>query len=183
MVHFMAWLVLGVCSRINYEYFRRFGVMNVFLDVFRSELEQVRSQSSSSSGAGVKKVNEKKLCFSVAGICNLCLDAKNNQFLLDNHILSLVNQLIECFINNSISNTEILLNLLELVLFLTPATTTATTGTTKTDGNRCHHHVLKQSLRALFAKQHQQQVLDKRLRNMIDLINQDLLSDRVSNLE
>ena len=151
----------------------------MFLDVLKSELEHLKSSSSSSAtAAGVKKLNESKLCFAVAAICNLCLDAKNYQFLFDNHLFSLVNQLIECFINNSISNTEILLNLLELVVFLT---TTAADG--NTDANmKCHHvQLLKQSLRVLFAKHHLQSGVDKRLRNMIDLIHQDILSDRASN--
>ena len=57
---------------INYEYFRRFKVIDLFMNALR-EGEEIRTN-----------------CFALGAICNLCLDPKNKELLIANNIFELI---------------------------------------------------------------------------------------------
>ena len=83
---------------INYEYIRRFNI----LDIFINNLKEIN-------------LNEiKKVSFSLAAICNLCLDLKNKEHLLKNGIIDLV---INCLLNFKQSD-EITMNSITILIFL-----------------------------------------------------------------
>lgn len=90
---------------INYEYFRRLGI----IDLFMENLSLFRNHKD-------KSFNLKILNFSIAGICNLCLDSINRKYLLEN---DLINLMLNCLsIEMSIENIEIVLNILTVLLFM-----------------------------------------------------------------
>ncbi len=92
---------------INYEYFRRFGV----LDIFLNNLSLFYKDPSETNGSRIN--------FSLGGICNLCQDLKNKEYLLKNNLLKLV---INCLIRfSNISNSVdelIVLNSIMIIIFV-----------------------------------------------------------------
>ena len=86
---------------INYEYFRRLNVIDVFLDTIKN--------NSLNSENNIKKVN-----FAVAGICNLCLDEKNKEYLLANSLVDLLIVIIRAFKSDDV----LLINILTIFVFL-----------------------------------------------------------------
>jgi hypothetical protein len=90
---------------INYEYFRRFNVIDLFLEIL--------NQFSS-----VNKLSEDELTqisFSLGAICNLCLDKKNKDYLIKNNLLKMV---INYLIKLKETNELIVLNCLMILIFL-----------------------------------------------------------------
>lgn len=63
---------------INYEYFRRLDI----LDIFINNLKEFQTNQ-------FKQMSSKTLNFSLAGICNSCLDLKNKDYLCKNGIVDL----------------------------------------------------------------------------------------------
>ena len=89
---------------INYEYFRRLDIMDLFLD----NLIKFRSDFN----FNIKIVN-----FSVAALCNLCLDTNNKEYLLKHNFLSLI---LNCLsVEQTIENIELILNVLTIIVFMT----------------------------------------------------------------
>ena len=86
---------------INYEYFRRLDITDIFLNI----LSQFHKEKFS--------VDLKKVQFSTGAICNLCLDEKNREFLLKNEILKYV---VNCL--SVQDDIEIVLNSLTILIFL-----------------------------------------------------------------
>lgn len=97
---------------INYEYFRRFNVIDIFLE----NLNEYRSSCQRK-----QHFNLNLLAFSVAAICNLCLDHKNKVYLLKQDALRLVAYCL-CVSANQ-SNVEIVLNILTFLIFIRDETT------------------------------------------------------------
>jgi len=64
---------------INYEYFRRLNI----LDIFINNLKEFQTNQ-------FKYISSKTLNFSLAGICNACLELKNKEYLCKNGIVDLV---------------------------------------------------------------------------------------------
>lgn len=90
---------------INYEYFRRFNI----LDIFISNL------SLTSTGSIDPDISiDSRISFSLGAICNSCLDTKNKEYFLKNNLLGLV---INCLIELK-QNDEIILNSIAVLLFL-----------------------------------------------------------------
>lgn len=85
---------------INYEYFRRFNVVDVFLNNLRHP-ELVES-------------NLNRILFSLGGLCNLCLEEKNKSYLIKNDV---VNMAI-FYVLNVKGNEELILVSITLVIFL-----------------------------------------------------------------
>jgi len=90
---------------INYEYFRRFNALDIFLNVLRS----FQNESTLSTSA-LSEIN-----FSLAAICNLCLDLKNKDYLLRNNLLNLV---IHYLIKLKGVHELVVLNALMTLIFL-----------------------------------------------------------------
>ena len=86
---------------INYEYFRRLNVMDVFLNTIRNN--KFNNEN-----------NIKKISFSIAGICNICLDEKNKEYLLKNNLIELLIVILRTFKNDDV----ILINILTIFTFL-----------------------------------------------------------------
>ncbi len=92
---------------INYEYFRRFNVMDIFIKNLK-EFYNNRAEFTAS-------LNERKLNFSLSGICNLCLDVRNKEYLLKSDLISMI---YFCLTRISKDNEEILLVLITTLVFL-----------------------------------------------------------------
>ena len=95
---------------INYEYFRRFNVIDLFfknLNEFCSVkgLEQTQRFS--------KMVN-----FSTAAICNLCLDEKNKVYLVKNGIVNLFLRCLSQLVMYEHEHLESLLNIITTFIFI-----------------------------------------------------------------
>lgn len=89
---------------INYEYFRRLDIMDIFLN----SLIEFKSNFN---------FNIKILNFSVAALCNLCLDAKNKEYMLKHNFINLV---LNCLNVEQIKeNIELILNVLTILIFIT----------------------------------------------------------------
>jgi armadillo repeat-containing protein 7 len=117
---------------INYEYFRRFNILSIFVDNLKRFQQQnfifiPQCEDESSNYLSVNKLE-----FSVASICNLCLDKKNQSYLLENKCVEI---LIKIIINSERSpplqppiiakskvklnwNDEVILNSITTILFL-----------------------------------------------------------------
>lgn len=87
---------------INYEYFRRFNIIDIFLN----NLKLIESSNYS--------VHEQRVTFSLAAVSNLCLDAKNKEYLIRNNIIDLVTQ---CLLGFKTVD-EIVLNSITIFLFV-----------------------------------------------------------------
>ncbi len=124
---------------INYEYFRRFNI----LDIFINNLKEIN-------------LNEiKKISFSLAAICNLCLDLKNKENLLKNGIIDLV---INCLLNFKQSD-EIIMNSITILIFLSDQVTLNEIKTNK--------HLIE------FINNLKSTATDKRLTNLAEVFLQD----------
>ena len=97
---------------INYEFFRRLHVLDIFLNnivLFYDE----------------KSVSIKTLEFSLGSICNLCNDIKNREYLLKKGLVKYVaNCLVKCHRNEDQAKQElILLNSIMILIFVCDETT------------------------------------------------------------
>ena len=97
---------------INYEYFRRFQVVDLFLN----NINEFRSTNKRN-----EHYNMKLLSFSIAGVCNLCLDLKNREYLLKSDLIGLVLYCLRIPIDSF--TIEIILNILTLLIFILDKTT------------------------------------------------------------
>ncbi|CAH0722746.1 unnamed protein product, partial [Brenthis ino] len=61
---------------INYSYIRDVGVLDIFIHTLKNEK------------------NEKLLHFAVSGICNLCIDPENVQYILNNEVIKIIATLL-----------------------------------------------------------------------------------------
>jgi hypothetical protein len=91
---------------INYEYFRRFNI----LDIFIKNLKEFQSNGSKFS----ENLSEKMITFSLGGICNLCLDSKNKEYLLRNGLI----QMIYFYLEHFKDNEECLVTLITTLIFI-----------------------------------------------------------------
>ncbi|CAF1064859.1 unnamed protein product [Brachionus calyciflorus] len=89
---------------INYEYFRRLNILDIFMENLLLFQEN-------------KNLNLKILHFSIAAICNLCLDPKNRDYLIKNNLANLIPNCLSIQPINE--NVEIVLNVLTIIVFLT----------------------------------------------------------------
>jgi hypothetical protein len=90
---------------INYEYFRRLNVIDIFLGV----LSKLDSHLASKGGS-------KLVCFAVSGICNLCNDDKNSKYLLKPEN-SLISNLLKLLLVPNV-DLNMVLNILVALIFL-----------------------------------------------------------------
>ena len=91
---------------INYEYFRRFDIIDLFIE----NLKQFHSN-------GFVK-NEKLLMFSLAAISNLCLDPKNKDYLIKNNVIHLTSHYLLLTKLDEINNLESILISLTILVFM-----------------------------------------------------------------
>jgi hypothetical protein len=93
---------------INYEYFRRLNVIDIFLNVINK---------SSVGNNHVQTEHESKLVyFAVSGICNLCNDDKNSQCLLNSGNNLIGNLLSLLLVDKAALN--LVLNIFIILIFL-----------------------------------------------------------------
>ncbi|KAK2187129.1 hypothetical protein NP493_177g01033 [Ridgeia piscesae] len=78
---------------INYEYMRQLNVIDLFLD-------------------SMNDPNEKLVDFAAGGLCNLCLDRQNKEFILKNNGVSLMKNAL------SSTNEETVLSAITCLMFL-----------------------------------------------------------------
>jgi hypothetical protein len=97
---------------INYEYFRRFNILQIFLNNLKQSDSNILAYQQCKQS--ISETSTKRVSFSLAAICNSCLDMKNKDFYLKNNIISLV---IACLINYR-ENDEIALNSITILMFL-----------------------------------------------------------------
>jgi hypothetical protein len=100
---------------INYEYFRRFNVIDLFVKC----LDNYTSGDNASTSLNM-------LNFSLAGLCNLCLDEKNKQYLLNRNIITLCLKCLSKLVYIQKDENQILehlLNLLTMLIFLIDSNT------------------------------------------------------------
>lgn len=84
---------------INYEYFRRLNVIDIFLKIIN-----------------MPNINEKQLGFAIGAICNLCLDQKNKDYLFKT---TFSKRIIEIFtLSQSNLNESICLNIMTILIFM-----------------------------------------------------------------
>lgn len=89
---------------INYEYFRRLDINEVFLE---NLINYKRNNN----------FNLKILHFSIAALCNLCLDPKNREYLVKHNFVNLV---LNCLaIEPTIDQIELILNVFTILIFMT----------------------------------------------------------------
>jgi hypothetical protein len=86
---------------INYEYFRRLNIIDLFLNTIKNY--PLNNEN-----------NIKKISFAISGICNLCLDEKNKEYLIKNNLSGLLRLILSTFKNNDI----ILINILTIFIFI-----------------------------------------------------------------
>ena len=92
---------------INYEYFRRFHV----LDIFIKNLQEFHANRAEFSDV----LSERKVNFSLSGVCNLCLDTRNKEYLLKHDLI----QMIHFFLTNiKRDRGELQLLLITTLIFL-----------------------------------------------------------------
>ena len=91
---------------INYEFFRRFNVMDIFI--------RNLAEFTANGALFTESLSENKIKFSIGGICNLCLDLKNRDYLLKNNLI----QMIYFHLANIKDNEEIVLTLITTLIFL-----------------------------------------------------------------
>ncbi len=97
---------------INYEYFRRFNVLDLFLN-------NLSNFYNDPSGTSASKLN-----FSIGAICNLCQDSRNKEYLLKNNLLKLLVNCLVSFNNKPGTNEElIVLNSIMIIIFVFDETT------------------------------------------------------------
>ena len=91
---------------INYEYFRRLDV----LDIFINNLKEFQTNQ-------FNNISSKTLNFSLAGICNSCLDLKNKEYFGRNGVLDLLKY---CLLNlkNDQEQIESILILMTTFIFM-----------------------------------------------------------------
>lgn len=82
---------------INYEFFKRLNIIDLFIN-------------------GLRETNHKIVHFSIAGICNLCLEQNNKEYLLRNNLVNLILNCLCSEANNQ--DMETILNILTTILFL-----------------------------------------------------------------
>jgi hypothetical protein len=97
---------------INYEYFRRFDI----IDLFIGNLEQFHSN-------GFVK-NDKLLTYSLAAISNLCLDPKNKDYLIKNNAIQFTSHYLLLAKLDEINNLESILISLTFLIFMMTDTNT-----------------------------------------------------------
>jgi hypothetical protein len=98
---------------INYEYFRRFSVLDLFLTNLR---EFVSTSARETLGS-----YSKRLSFSIGGICNICLDEKSKEYLLRQNTVSLMLTCLSKLVavsQNEEEHLETVLNIITARLFL-----------------------------------------------------------------
>lgn len=93
---------------INYEYFRRFGIIDTFLTNIKENYYAMQNE---------QYLNPRLLNFSLAAVCNLCLDVKNRDYLMKNDLFKYVMPCFEIEFNSGQSQFDIVLNLLTLLIF------------------------------------------------------------------
>ena len=91
---------------INYEFFRRFNVMDIFI--------RNLAEFTANGALFTESLSENKIKFSIGGICNLCLDLKNRDYLLKNNLI----RMIYFHLANIKDNEEIVLTLITTLIFL-----------------------------------------------------------------
>lgn len=97
---------------INYEYFRRFNVMDVFL----TNLSLFYQENCN--------INILKVSFSLGAICNLCQDLRNKEYMLKYELVKLVVNCLIKFSNETGSDSElIVLNSIMILIFVFDETT------------------------------------------------------------
>lgn len=119
---------------INYGFIRDVGVLDIFLHVLKNETD------------------ENLLHFAVAGICNLCLDPENAQYIVKNSGLNAIIQLLQK------NNTEIIADTITTLLYLYNKETHSEISSTKV-------------IQTVSGLQNSQ---DKRLANLATLFLQDV---------
>lgn len=88
---------------INYEYFRRLNVLDIFLNTINEC--QLNTE-----------INIKKVGFAISGICNLTLDEKNKEYLLTKSNLI---QMLKLILSTYKGNEDIILiNILTIFVFV-----------------------------------------------------------------
>lgn len=80
---------------INYEYFQKLNILDLFLDVL------------------VEETDETMIEFAMGGICNCCLDELNKDFLVANGAIAVVAQRLSCL------NEETRLSVITTLMYLT----------------------------------------------------------------
>lgn len=99
---------------INYEYFRRFNIIDIFLNI----LNKFYKEDTISSLQFITEIN-----FSTGAICNLSVDLKNKEYLLRNNLVKL---LLNCLLKielNSAEEETIILNVMMTLMFVFDETT------------------------------------------------------------
>lgn len=99
---------------INYEYFRRFNIIDIFLNI----LNKFYKEDTISSLQSITEIN-----FSTGAICNLSVDLKNKEYLLRNNLVKL---LLNCLLKielNSAEEETIILNVMMTLMFVFDETT------------------------------------------------------------
>jgi hypothetical protein len=91
---------------INYEYFRRFEIIDLFIE----NLRQFHLN-------GFVK-NEKLLMYSLAAISNLCLDPKNKDYLIKNNVIQLTSHYLLLTKLDEMNNLESILMSLTFIIFM-----------------------------------------------------------------
>ena len=84
---------------INYEYFRKLNIFDLFLDVLAEETD------------------EKMIEFAIGGICNGCLDKLNKDFLIENDAINIVAKHLTS------SQEETVLSAITTLMYLTTSQT------------------------------------------------------------
>jgi hypothetical protein len=107
---------------INYEYFRRLDILPIFIDNLKTFFSSTANVNYRVQIKSNEYNNNKLLSFSMAAICNLCLDPKNHDFLIKNDLISLtIHYLLvvaagdKDLLNQSI---ETLLNAITILIFM-----------------------------------------------------------------
>lgn len=93
---------------INYEYIRRFNIIDIFINILNEfcNTEKIYSKS-------ILEVN-----FSSGAICNLSIDPRNKEYLLRNNLTKL---LIKCLVKIELRSNEeekIIINVLMTLMFI-----------------------------------------------------------------
>lgn len=89
---------------INYEFFRRLDIIDIFLEA----LVNFKTNNN---------FNLKILNFSIGALCNLCEDPKNKEYLLKHNFVDLI---LNCLIiEPKVDNIELILNVLTILVFMT----------------------------------------------------------------
>ena len=94
---------------INYEYFRRLGVLGLL----------VANLNEFYANAHAGRLTPVELHFTIAAMCNMCADARTRTALVNNHVLKLVaHYLLVCDLSASAERVETTLSALTLLIFM-----------------------------------------------------------------